>query len=110
MMIETKPAGLEGAWKPPVLATVAVEGEGVTALTCEIARHRDYLVESGLLTLKTAQRMKAELFSILSLRVTDAAERALEDGGIASELVERMVARELDPHTAAEELSKKLEL
>jgi len=110
MMVETKPAGPEGAWKPPVLSTMALDNEGVAELARDIARHREYLVESGLLTLKDAQRMKAELLSILSLKVEEAAGRALEDGGAASELVRRMVARDLDPHTAAEELVKILEL
>ncbi len=110
MMVETKPAGPEGAWKPPVLSTMALDNEGVAELARDIARHREYLVESGLLTLKDAQRMKAELLSILSLKVEEAAGRALEDGGAASELVRRMAARDLDPHTAAEELVKILEL
>ena len=110
MMVETKPAGPEGAWKPPVLSTMALYNEGVAELARDIARHREYLVESGLLTLKDAQRMKAELLSILSLKVEEAAGRALEDGGAASELVRRMAARDLDPHTAAEELVKILEL
>jgi len=110
MMVETKPAGPEGAWKPPVLSTMALDNEGVAELARDIARHREYLVESGLLTLKDTQRMKAELLSILSLKVEEAAGRALEDGGAASELVRRMAARDLDPHTAAEELVKILEL
>jgi LAO/AO transport system kinase len=109
MMIETRPGGAEGAFKPKVLATVAVEGEGTDALACEIVRHKDFLVESGMLERKTAGRMKAELLGILNMRVADAAVRALGENGEAATLVERMVSRELDPHSAAEELARELE-
>lgn len=103
MMIETRPPGDGAAWKPPVVATVALDGEGMDELDDAIARHAEYLRSSGLLEAKTAQRMKAELLGILDLMVLRAAGKALEDGE-GKELVRRMVARELDPHSAAEEV------
>ncbi len=109
MMVETKPGGV-GAWKPPVVATVALEGDGVEVLAVEIARHYEFLKESGTLTKKIVGRMKAEVLAILSLQVSEAAGRALEDGGVASSLVDRMVNRDIDPHGAAAELVKELNL
>ena len=109
MMVETKPGGIQ-AWKPPVVATVALEGDGVDLLAGEIARHYDFLTESGTLTRKIVGRRKAEVLAILSLKVSEAASRALEDGGVAAALVERMVARELDPHGAAAELAEEMDL
>jgi LAO/AO transport system kinase len=103
MMIETRPASDGASWKPPVLATVALEGEGMDELEDAIARHAEYLRSTGLLEAKTEQRMKAELLGILDLMVLRAAGKALEDGE-GKELVRRMVARELDPHSAAEEV------
>ena len=110
MMVETKPGADQGAWKPPVIATVALEGDGVADLAVEIARHYEFLKDSGTLTRKTVERMKAEVLAILSLKVSDAAARALQPGGDASALVDRMIARDLDPHGAAEELAAKLKL
>ena len=110
MMVDTKPAGPEGAWRPPVIATVALEGEGIAELADGIENHRQFLVDSGLLTRKIVQRMKAELLGILSLRVSQAAGDALKDGGEAYGLVERMVSRDLDPHSAADELARILDL
>lgn len=103
MMIETRPASDGAPWKPPVLATVALEGEGLDELEDAIARHAEYLRSTGLLEAKTEQRMKAELLGILDLMVLRAAGKALEDDE-GKELVRRMVARELDPHSAAEEV------
>ncbi len=104
MMIETKPGRGQTAWKPPVIATVALEGEGLEELGDSIESHLDYLLESGLLEKKTEQRMKAELLEKLNLMVSRAASRALEEEGAARELVKRMAAREIDPHSAAEEV------
>lgn len=104
MMIETKPGGERAAWKPPVVATVALEGEGIEGLRDAIARHAEYLRSSGLLELKTEQRMKAELLEILNLKVARSAGRALEEDGEGRELVRRMAAREIDPYSAAEEV------
>ena len=104
LMVETKPAGHEDGWKTPILATVALEGEGVPELADAIARHRDYLVETGGLEQKALQRMKAELLEILNVRVATAAERALEVDGAADGLVRRMASRQIDPHSAADEM------
>src|SRR5450759_872916 len=41
MMVETKPAGPEGAWKPPVLSTMALDNEGVAELARDITRRRE---------------------------------------------------------------------
>ena len=104
MMLETKPGIAEEAWKPPVLSTTALAGEGTEELAAAISDHRRFLVESGLLEEKTVQRMKAELLEILNLRVSLAAENALEKEGAGAELVRRMAKREIDPHSAADEI------
>jgi LAO/AO transport system kinase len=108
MMIETKPGGDDSAWRPPVIATKALDGEGIEELEDAIAQHADYLRESGLLGLKTEQRMKAELLEILNLKVSQAAARVLDEDEEGRELVRRMTARELDPHSAAEEVMEHL--
>jgi LAO/AO transport system kinase len=106
MMLETKPALDASSWKPRVVATVAVDGGGMDDLAGAIQGHWEYLVESGLLEQKTIQRMKAELISILNLRVSKAAARALEDKDTGEELLRRMAARDIDPHSAAEEVER----
>jgi len=60
-----KPEG----WQIPVLKTVAQTGEGVPELAEAIARHREYLVESG----ELEQRRRARL----ERRIRDVVERRL---------------------------------
>lgn len=110
MMVDTKPGGASSQWRPPVVPTVALESQGIEELAQQIAAHWSFLLESGTLAEKTSQRMRAELLGILNLRVADAALDALDEGGRASELMARMTSRELDPHSAADELAKALEL
>jgi LAO/AO transport system kinase len=105
MMLETKPGNGAAAWKPVIVSTVALDGEGVAELAAAISSHRQFLVESGNLEEKTILRMKAEVREILSQRVGRAAEGALTSGGPGEELLRRMAAREIDPHTAAEEIA-----
>ena len=105
MMLETKPGHDEAHWKPPIIMTVALEGEGVPELAAAIASHRKFLEESGKLEEKTIQRMKAEVREILNQRVGRTAESALTSEGPGEELLRRMAAREIDPHTAAEEIA-----
>jgi len=108
MMLETKPGYGAAAWKPVIVSTVALDGEGVAELAAAIDSHRQFLVESGNLEEKTILRMKAEVREILSQTVGRAAEGALASGGPGEELLRRMAAREIDPHTAAEEIARLL--
>ncbi|MFH1151481.1 MAG: methylmalonyl Co-A mutase-associated GTPase MeaB [Actinomycetota bacterium] len=105
MMVETRPVREEPTWTPPVMSCIALEGEGVVELAGAIEEHWAYLQESGLLEQKIIGRMKAEMLEILNLKVTRAAGAALEADSRGQDLIKRMVARELDPHSAADEMA-----
>jgi LAO/AO transport system kinase len=104
MMLQTKPDIYEREWQPPVISTVALREEGIEDLIAGIEEHRRYLEQSGLLEAKTVERMKAELIEILNLKVSRAAREAMEGEPLGADLVRRMGERELDPHTAADEM------
>ncbi len=59
------PAAVEAAWQPPVLRTVATEGAGIAELGGEIARHRQFLLESGDWKRREHARIQAELENLL---------------------------------------------
>ncbi len=102
MMVDTSGAFGEGQWKPPVIATVALTGQGSVELVDAMAAHHAYLASAGLLDLKIRDRARAELLEIINRRVARAVLAALGEGGPMSDLVERIAGtRELDPHTAA---------
>ncbi len=102
MMVDTSGAFGEGEWKPPVIATVALSGEGSAELVDAIQAHYAYLDAAGLLDLKVRDRARAELLEIINRRVARAVLAVLDKEGPMSDLVERIAGtRELDPHTAA---------
>lgn len=104
MMLETKPGRQEGGWVPPVIPTVALDGEGVAELARAVDEHYSYLVGSGTLKKKNLARMKAELMEVLNLKVSQAAVSALESDS-SKDLLRRMAEREIDPHSAADEVA-----
>ena len=60
---------VDGVWEPPVLATVAVKGEGVAALVEALDRHHTHLAQSGRLAERRRERLEQ--------RTRGAVERAL---------------------------------
>jgi LAO/AO transport system kinase len=90
--------GPERAWRPPVVTTIATDGTGLGELLTAIAEHRRHLVETG--ALDQLRRNRA-------LREIEAAVRAglrrratINHAGDAT--LDRVVAREIDPWSAAE--------
>lgn len=51
-------------WTPPVLATVSVEGKGVTEVIDAVARHRRYLERSGELRARRARRLRERVIEV----------------------------------------------
>jgi LAO/AO transport system kinase len=102
MMVDTSGGFGQGEWKPPVIATVALTGEGSVELVDALQAHRVYLEAAGLLDRKVRERARAELLEIINRRVARAVLAAVDEEGPMSGLVERIAGtRELDPHTAA---------
>ncbi len=93
----------EGAWKPPIVSTVAARGEGLEAVAAEIDRHHAWLEESGELARRRTRRARDEIEAIavtaLRARWGDVHGRSELDG-----LAAAVVAGESDPYTAADAL------
>jgi LAO/AO transport system kinase len=93
----------EGAWRPPVVQTVASTGEGIDALLDEVDRHAGWLHDSGELARRRTLRARREVEAIAlgALR-----ERWGSAGGASDldALATRVVAGEVDPYAAADEL------
>jgi LAO/AO transport system kinase len=51
-------------WTPPVLATVSVEGKGVSDVIDAVARHRRYLERSGELRTRRARRLRERVVEV----------------------------------------------
>lgn len=94
---------MPGAWRPPIIQTVATTGAGVDELWTAIGEHRSFVEQGGELARRRRHRLRAELRAIVVARLhADADERL--DGDRFDALVERVAAREVDPYTAVDEL------
>lgn len=98
-----EPANDATAWRPPICKTIATRGEGVPALLEAIEAHRAYLEETQALTLRERARVEEELYDIVGHLLMHRLMARVPPNDLAH-LVNRIVARELDPYTAAEAL------
>ncbi|GAA3137920.1 methylmalonyl Co-A mutase-associated GTPase MeaB [Streptomyces rectiviolaceus] len=92
-----------GDWRPPIVKTVAARGEGIDEVVEALEKHRAWMEERGVLADRRAVRAAREVETIA---VTALRERIADLHGDArlSALAERIVAGELDPYAAADEL------
>jgi LAO/AO transport system kinase len=93
----------EGAWKPQIVKTVAMTGEGIDGVVAALDAHLAHLRTSGELGTRRVRRAREEIeaIAVTSLRERwgDVHARAELDG-----LAERVVAGRTDPYAAADEL------
>ncbi|MCX4670037.1 methylmalonyl Co-A mutase-associated GTPase MeaB [Streptomyces sp. NBC_01381] len=92
-----------GDWRPPIVKTVAARGEGIDEVVEALEKHRAWMEERGVLAERRAARAAREVETIA---VTALRERIADLHGDRrlSALAERIVAGELDPYAAADEL------
>src|SRR5438034_4722759 len=91
-------------WEVPIITTVSHKGEGVTKLLEAIDDHRAYLEKSGRLDQMRRQRARRQLLAAAQADLLSNLLSAAESNGRLDKLVDAIVDRELDPHTAAEKL------
>ena len=90
-------------WKPPIVTTVAVNGEGIAELAAKVDAHWSWLDSSGEGEARRRARAAAEITAIAL------AELRRRVGGLPGdsrldELAAQVAAGKLDPFTAADEL------
>ena len=90
----------ERSWRPPVSLTSAEFGRGIEDVTRNIDAHRIYLEESEYGKERRMVKIAAEIKDILRREVFARVERVW-DGERKKGVLERVVAREIDPYTTA---------
>ena len=91
------------AWRPPVLKTCAVRGEGIEELLSAADAHWQYQRDSGLHALRERERVAEELRRILRSTLLERVLARIPEDALA-ETVEQVASRRLDPYAAAEAL------
>ncbi|HEU4384329.1 MAG TPA: methylmalonyl Co-A mutase-associated GTPase MeaB [Anaeromyxobacteraceae bacterium] len=98
-----------GYWEPPIVKTVATQGEGVEALAAAVASHREHLDSSGERALRERARARAGFVAMLRERLLEGAlARLAAEEGHLDEIAGRIAAREADPWALADELAGRL--
>ena len=92
--------GKSGGWRPPVVKTCAATGEGLDDVLAAVRRFAERGVAADD---RARRRARARLESILVARLVERieAERGLDDA------IDAILAREVDPYTAAGELVRR---
>ena len=98
----------ERDWRPPIVLTEAVTGEGVETLWEKIAEHRAHLEANGLLEERRRRNLAGEVFSVASARAKTHLERAVADDPELRRLLDEVKERRLDPLTAVREILEKV--
>jgi LAO/AO transport system kinase len=92
-----------GAWRPPVLMTVAVEGDGLDEVADQVAAHLEWASGSGELARRRVRRARAEVEAIALTELRRRFEH-LPGGDRLDALADAVVRGERDPFAAADAL------
>ena len=96
-------------WRVPIIKTEAVRGEGVAELVEKLDEHRAHIEEEGTLSERRRRNLRNEVLGICTFRLRARLERALNQDERFGELLDEVVARRLDPATAASEILERLD-
>jgi LAO/AO transport system kinase len=94
----------ERSWRPPVLLTNALTGEGIPELVDTIGAHMSYLQETGLLKQKGLQRSRDELEQIMEYKLTNELFTRLRGTPEYEQAIKKIAGRNDDPYSVAERL------
>ncbi len=92
-----------GFWLPPVVRSVATEGQGIDELVQAIDTHRDYLRQADRLQQVERQHIELEVVDRLREALLERLFRQLSRADF-DQLVNQIQERRLDPHQAVHQL------
>jgi len=93
----------EAAWKPPILKTTALTGEGVPQLIEKIEEHKLFL-EKEIGRKRSLGKVEAELIEAIKEKVVSSMIGDLKKEGKFQEFLQKIIKKEMDPASAAEKL------
>src|ERR1700750_3345622 len=99
-VLSLKPT-VEGGWRVPIVKTEALRGEGVAELVEKLDEHRGRSAAGGTRSARGRRNLRSEVLALCTCRLRAQLEEAVrEDEGFAK-LLDEVVARRLDPASAA---------
>jgi LAO/AO transport system kinase len=88
-------------WRVPIIKTEAARGEGVETLAEKLLEHRAHVEAEGTLSERRRRNLMSEVLGIATMRLRRELEATLENDPEIQALLDEVVARRLDPASAA---------
>jgi LAO/AO transport system kinase len=96
--------GPQEGWRVPIVKTEASRGEGVEELAGKIAEHREFIESEGTLAERRRRNLMNEVVALAAGRLRRKLEAEVKEDASVQELLDEVVARKLDPASAAARL------
>jgi LAO/AO transport system kinase len=98
----------EREWRPPIVLTEAMRGEGVSELWEKIEAHRAHLEGDGKLEERRRRNLAGEVFAVASAHAKLHLERSVAGDAELRRLLDQVQSRQLDPLSAVREIMEKV--
>jgi GTPase len=86
-------------WIPPIIKTIATDGKGIDELAASIAKHVEYLQQSGDWAARDRARLGSEMETLLRETLMDRFLKNVEQQKY-EEMIEKVVNRNISPYEA----------
>ena len=96
--------GPQEGWRVPIVKTEASRGEGIEELAEKVQEHHAFIREQGTLAERRRRNLMNEVLALAGARLRRRLEAQVRDDEAVQELLDEVVARRLDPASAAARL------
>jgi LAO/AO transport system kinase len=91
-------------WQVPIVQTEASKGRGIDELVEKMAEHREHIKAEGTLEERRGRNLRNEVLALASGRMRRQLEESTREDPEVQELLDEVVARRIDPASAAGKL------
>ncbi len=92
------------SWRVPIVRTEAALSKGIDELVEKIDAHREHIEAEGTLAERRRRNLENEVMTLAAVRLRRKLEASTRDDAEVRELLDEVVARRVDPATAAARL------
>ncbi|MBI2677931.1 MAG: methylmalonyl Co-A mutase-associated GTPase MeaB [Candidatus Koribacter versatilis] len=100
-------AGRKDDWTPPIVKTVASDGQGITELAAAIEQYQKFQQKTGLVTKKRAENWRERLLEMLREALMERLLREQLNDGQLGEYAAQVAEHKRDPYALVEEIVKR---
>jgi LAO/AO transport system kinase len=93
--------GPQEGWMPPIVTAEAARGAGIDEIVAKLDEHRGYIEAEGTLAERRRRNLRAEVIALAAGRMRRRLEEDVDADPAFGGLLDEVVARRLDPASAA---------